>query len=698
MAAGQYPAKYTFDVNAAPSCTADYAVFPVNAATGSTRTHVVGTFSTTTDGANGQTVTFTVTPTGGSSVMLTLTSSTSTTTGNTGKNFQVFTTGSTANATTSASNLAAAINRNLSATNAAGIVAVVSSTTVTVYTLTPGTQVTLSETETLSNLSFGSVTAGTNGTQAKLVGFNNLYSGSGSPLCSSKTFPTFIFSYASGVGSVTTSPVISLDGKKIAYIENGPGIGTALHVLTFGSGSTELGTCTNGGTALPTCAVHPVIPGSTANSTATDFIVPLSVPTLGIVATDTRSAPFVNYSTDVLYVGDDQGHLYAVNSVFTGTPTLAGGNFPVTVSGSGNILNSPVVDVSGTGDIFLGDSASNTYEYNSAGVRQGPPLLIGNSTNGGIWDGAIVDSTNSKAYFTTNCSGSGGNSGLSQIPFTGTGFGTVITSVSTNGSGCSTTLPIGPQYAPTPDNLYYTAGITNGHIIVSYQGTSSVRLAQWGFLASGALNTTRQADSNFLTSAGTQSVSPSTEFFSSNNNVAYKPTALTQSGNTVTVTTAINSFATGQVVAIAGVLAAGSSGCTDTNAVAAINGQQTITVTGPTTFTFTSAVSATINGGCSLANASATGALDLVFFGTTQPAVFTFTLPMPTTTSNQAPVYTNTTSVAGGTSGIIVDNNSTSGQASSIYFGTQAASSGQCGGTTSNPTFCAVKLTQTGLN
>ena len=694
VAAGQFPAKFTYDVNATPSCTADYAVFPVNAATGSTRTHVVGTFSTT-GGATGQTVTFTVTPTGGSSVMLTLTSSTSTTTGNTGKNFQVFTTGSTANATTSASNLAAAINRNLSATNAAAIVAVVSSTTVTVYTLTPGTQVTLSATETLSNLSFGGVTAGTNGTQANIVGFNNLYSGSGSPLCSSKTFPTFIFSYASGVGSVTTSPVISLDGKKIAYIENGPGIGMALHVLTFASGSTEFGSCTNSGTALPTCATHPVIPGSTANSTATDFVVPLSVPTLGIVATDTRSAPFVNYSTDVLYVGDDQGHLYAVTGVFQGTPTLAGGNFPVTVSSSGNILNSPVVDVSGTGDIFLGDSGSNTYEYNSAGVIQGPSVSIGNGTNGGIWDGAIVDSTNSKAYFTTNCSGTGGNSGLSQIPFTNTGFGTVVTSVSTNGSGCSTSLPIGPQYAPTPDNLYYTAGITNGHIIVSYQGTSSVRLAQWGFLASGALNTTRQADSNFLTSAGTQSVSPSTEFFSSNNNVAYKPTALTQSGNTVTVTTAINSFATGQVVAIAGV--ATGSGCSGT-AVAAINGQQTITVTSPTTFTFTSAASASITGGCSLASASATGALDLVFFGTTQPAVFAFTLPMPTTTGNQAPVYTNTTSVAGGTSGIIVDNNSTSGQASSIYFGTQAASSSQCGGTTSNPTFCAVKLTQTGLN
>ncbi len=314
IAAGQSPAKFTYDVNAAPSCTADYAVFPINASTGSTRARVVGTFSTTVGGASGNTVTFTVTPTGGSSVMLTLTSSL---TVNTLKNFQVFTTANQANANTEATNLANAINRNLSATNAAAIVAVAATNTVTVYTLTAGTRVPLSTpTENLNNLSFGSVTAGTNGTQANIVGFNNLYSGSGTPVCTGMTFPTFIFSYASGSGAVTTSPVISLDGTKIAYVENGSSIGTILHVLTFGSGSTEYATCTNSGTALPTCATHPVIPGSTAGSTATDYMLPLSLPTLGIAATDTRSAPFVNYDTDTLYRWRRPGTLVLRNRSF----------------------------------------------------------------------------------------------------------------------------------------------------------------------------------------------------------------------------------------------------------------------------------------------------------------------------------------------------------------------------------------------
>ena len=46
VAEGMYPAKYTFDVNATPSCANDFAVFPVNVTTGNARTKIVGTFST----------------------------------------------------------------------------------------------------------------------------------------------------------------------------------------------------------------------------------------------------------------------------------------------------------------------------------------------------------------------------------------------------------------------------------------------------------------------------------------------------------------------------------------------------------------------------------------------------------------------------------------------------------------------------
>src|ERR1700691_4500580 len=323
------PAKYAFDVNATPSCSADFVVFPVNASTGNTRASVVGTFSA--EPGAGNTTTITVTPTGGTAVTLTLTSSTGS---NTGLNFEVSST-----VATNAANLAAAINRNFSSTALDRVVAVASGDTVTVYALTPGIRVMLADASTLTNFSWGAVTAGTNGAQANIVAFNHLYSGSGTSLCN-LTNPEFIFSYASGVGPVATSPGLSTGGTELAYVENDPNIGAILHVLTFGSGSTEYGSCgtnNNGGATLPTCATNPVIPGSTSGSTATDFMLPLGLvaanAATGVAgAADTFSSPFTNYADDTTYVGDYNGYLYAITPTFNGTPAYAGGNFPVQVS------------------------------------------------------------------------------------------------------------------------------------------------------------------------------------------------------------------------------------------------------------------------------------------------------------------------------------------------------------------------------
>jgi hypothetical protein len=81
-----------------------------------------------------------------------------------------------------------------------------------------------------------------------------------------------------------------------------------------------------------------------------------------------------------------------------------------------------------------------------------------------------------------------------------------------------------------------------------------------------------------------------------------------------------------------------------------------------------------------------------MFFGTTEPDMWSFLLPSGAESGTD--VTTNTTDVTGGTSGIVVDNNSTSGQASSLYFGTLATSTTICGTTAA---YCAVKLTQSAL-
>jgi hypothetical protein len=122
-------------------------------------------------------------------------------------------------------------------------------------------------------------------------------------------------------------------------------------------------------------------------------------------------------------------------------------------------------------------------------------------------------------------------------------------------------------------------------------------------------------------------------------------------------------------------------------------------VTSPTSFTFTSSVSASIggvNGNCSLASALATGPTqDYLFFSSGEPEVFAFDLPL--SSNSQTPAATD---VIGEeyvqTSGMVVDNDSSEGQASSIYFATaNDLYTPTCGSTASN---CAVKLTQAGLN
>ncbi|HUV69741.1 MAG TPA: hypothetical protein VMW15_08785 [Terracidiphilus sp.] len=692
VAAGMSPAKYNFDVNATPSCTADFAVFPVDASTGSSRANVTGTFSTTTQYTTGTAVSVTVTPTGGSAVTLSLTPSTSS---NTGTNFQVYTSGTVStNADSEAINLAAAINRNLSGTALGEIAAVRVANTVVVYALTPGTEVVLTDSADLNNFGWGSVTDGTNGSQANIVGFNELYSGTGSPLCTGYTYPSFIFSYASGVGPVATSPTISLDGTEIAYVENDPNIGAIFHVLTWGSG-TETGTCTNNGTSTPTCSLHPAVPGSTSGSNARDYMLPLGLVANATTGSDTYSSPFVNYSNDTAYVGDDAGFLYSITPVFLGSqPAHAGGNFPVTVS-SGNNLSAPVLDVSGTGNIFVGDSNGTLYNYVADGSSVKSYVVGTSNTAGGIKDGPVVDSTNSVVYAADGCNtGFGGSSVLDQIGFTSSTL-SLKTAVSLSSEGCSGPITL---YSPAPDNKYYNTGIgsgtasSNGELLIAYASTGGSSIAQFQF-TSGTMSSTAQYTVTPYTTAGASN-SPVTEFYSSD--ISYTPSAISQSGNTVTVTTPTNAFVDGQIVTIAGVTS-GSGGCT-AGAAAAIDGQATITVTNPTTFTFTSSVSATFTGAtgnqCTLTSASATGpTVDYAFFGISLPEVFTYTLPL--TSSSQSTTAFNTTSATGGTSAMIVDNDSASGQAASIYYGTQLPSITQCGSTAA---FCAVKLTQSGLN
>jgi hypothetical protein len=80
---------------------------------------------------------------------------------------------------------------------------------------------------------------GVTGGQPSIVGLNKLYSSPNNSLCNAQQ-PNFLFSYntnttsAAAQGHILTSPVLSLDGKKVAFIETSTVAGqrtSVLHVL-----------------------------------------------------------------------------------------------------------------------------------------------------------------------------------------------------------------------------------------------------------------------------------------------------------------------------------------------------------------------------------------------------------------------------------------------------------------------------------
>ena len=301
-----------------------------------------------------------------------------------------------------------------------------------------------------------------------------------------------------------------------------------------------------------------------------------------------------------------------------------------TVTQGSNFLSSPVVDVGNTNDIFIGDSSSNFYEITSAGVIEATLALGVSGTtnqgliNGGIRDGAILDSTNSVGYVVSACSpntsaasgetdtGTAGNPGLVQFKFTSNTLTSVTITGLDSGANQSCTTAGFPLYAPTPDNRYFTLGIgsateaNNGEIIGASSGTGGQQLKPFSFVSS------------VLQAA---------------------PLGKPQLGNNASVMSPLTEFY----------------------------------------------------------NASA--GVDYLFVGVNAnpTELYTFALPNPLEIAQgdtPTALATNTADVAGGTSGIIVDNDSTDAQASSIYFGTLATSTTICG---TPAAYCAVKLTQSAL-
>ncbi len=376
--AGTFPAKFQFDINAVPSCANDFIVY-TSAAAGVVP--IAGS-------AASQTATFTGQPSAGQTATitdpsgkrtLTLTASASL---NTGTNFQI---GATTTAT--AANLAAAIQRT---GLAVGVGATNSGSSVTVTAIGPGTvgnNIALGG--TLSNVSVPSANlAGGTGTagQATILAFNQLYAS-----CGASPTPATFWSYNTGNSAVADlSPVLSLDGTEVAFIQRSSSNVASLVVLKWSS-SASVGSI-----------VAPTTPTSVSASAYPSCTAPcMTTIALSGNPNDTYSSPFYDYRNDILYVGDDGGKLHKFTGVFAGTPAeqLTGG-FPATVS-SGNQLSSPVYD-STSGLVFVGSKAGAStggqlHSVSSTGaVVSSGTLSVFNAI--GVRDAPIVDSNAQFVY------------------------------------------------------------------------------------------------------------------------------------------------------------------------------------------------------------------------------------------------------------------------------------------------------------
>ena len=332
---------------------------------------------------------------------------------------------------------------------------------------------------------FGLSSAGVTGGTANLVAFNNLYvNSSGTGFCSG-TAPNVLFAYNTTTvtgGKITTSPILSLDGTKIGFVESVPGAthSAIFHVLTWTAGQGSIG-----GAAVPTAMIS----------------LPFS-----LSANDSGSSPWIDYANDIVYVGADNGLVYKITGVFHGVPALSGSPWPVTVS-TGLHVTSPVLD-SGLGLLMVGSGNGNLYQINTAtGVLAALPVG-GAGTSHGIVAAPLVDITNGTTFVVD------GNDGTSAVLVEVDTVSMTLLSKGGIGQGAAggTALNI---HDPDFSNNYYTTP-TNGVIRVCGTGAADTTPWQYAFKFTGrTMHTTPSFSQQLLTSTAARCTGL-TEFFNPN--------------------------------------------------------------------------------------------------------------------------------------------------------------------------------------
>jgi len=547
--------------------------------------------------------------------------------------------------------------------------------------------------------------------QASIVGYNYLYSTQGSVggFCNNNG-PKVAWSYVNVAcpgtmnnDPILSSPVISLDGTKVAWVTSAGKV----QIVTIGAG---------GGSVLAPLCIGSVASGGDGAVLQTLALANAKHnPTSGVSV----SAIFVDYNSDSAYVGDDDGFLHKISPFFTTSgalqETATAGWLPshsysintVIVDSNGFIEKCTTAGTSGSGghpgwsSTWNATTTDNTVTWTNIGSGGGWPVYVtGSSThadssklNGPIFDfvskNIFVGDQNGSLFYVLDPGSSTavGSCANGAVLYPCLGKPGTTTGIATGGGpqmDCSSASP-GPTCLVMSSHQGFTdplvVDISNKVVITQFSNAdgSNAKVEQTNTSLSvfNSVNLAAQANISSHTGAFDNNYysSPATGYYyvcGPNGNV----TDLYRVGFTNTL----------------GTVALASS----------VNGSLKITTSGS-------------SGNCSplteIYNTSGSTAHDWLFLsvdnhGTTPicndgSCVMSFSLVSTMVTGVQASYGSG---MAGnianmnGTGGMIVDNEAglTYGQASSIYF-MPVASNLTCGDGTSN-TGCAVKLTQAGLN
>jgi hypothetical protein len=367
---------------------------------------------------------------------------------------------------------------------------------------------------------------GQNNGQANLVGIRNLYSGNPTGLCG--TAPTTYWAYngSTAAGSILTSPVLSLDGKKIAYVESAAG-SAVFHILTWVTGE-----------GVVNKAHAPNMPGGTACTVTSDCLESV---TFSSAATDTFSSPWVDYATDKGFVASDDGKVYRISCVFScplNTNPTVDWTYTLPVAGTGGASPRPNGGVynSPYGYLIIGDQLGELWVINAGGatptLHAGPVMVGGGGctvidppgrtgtpnpctppgTAYGIPDSVILDASGASERILAFTGNNGTNAVVAQLTQDLTGL---------------ISVPVGEGgvdlHSGTFDNTYFNTP-SSGHLFMCGTGTADTTPYHYwiGFASYPLIDSTPTGSLQRLAGATGVPCAPYTEFYNPNLNLGGK--------------------------------------------------------------------------------------------------------------------------------------------------------------------------------